>query len=453
MKLTMEEKLIMCKEHMIENKSLSHISEKHDNYNIGEIKYLINLYKRYGDKPFINRENGVYRRDTKLLAISRVKNGESIRTVSVDLGLINYKILSDWVKKYDSEGEKAIQDTYPRKNYLNEDERYRKAIDKNLLEENERLKAEIDFLKKSQSLARKLEELTTKEKVKVVNELRTKYELKLLLEMTNIPLSVYYYQVNAMKNEINKYEKIEKEIDYLYLEKHKKRIGYQRIYIELKNQGKIIGKNKVLEIMQKKGYIKKNKTNYRKYNSYQGDLGGIKPNILKQDFKAKKPYEKAGTDITMFRVHDEAVYLSPIIDFYTREILSYEVGTDAKVVRVINMLEKLKINHKEKIRGMIIQSDQGVQYQNSRYIEKLEELKIIQSMSRKGNCLDNSPTENFFGRLKNEIWYNNEYKYETSKELIKDINEYIKYYNEIRIVTRLRTSPMKYRNMCLSNEC
>ena len=118
-------------------------------------------------------------------------------------------------------------------------------IDRNLKEENEKLKAEIDFLKKSQSLAKKLEELTTKEKVKVVNELRTKYELKVLLEMAEIPIFVYYYQLNSIKNKVNKYEEVEKEIEYLYLEKHKKRIGYQRIYIELKNQGRKIGKKKL----------------------------------------------------------------------------------------------------------------------------------------------------------------------------------------------------------------
>lgn len=449
MKKTLEEKLQMCKEHVDEGKSLSHVSEIHNYHNIDEIKYVVNLYKRYGETPFLKREQNVYRRDTKLLAISRIKNGESLRKVSLDLGLINYKILSDWVKKYNNEGESGIQDTYPRKNYLNEDERYKKTIDKKLKEENERLKAEIDFLKKSQSLAKKLEELTTKEKVKVVNELRTKYELKVLLEITRIPLSVYYYQINSIKNKVNKYEEVEKKIDYLYLEKHKKRIGYQRIYIELKNQGIKIGKNKVLEIMRKKGYVKKNKVNYRRYNSYKGDLGGVKENLLKQNFKATKPYEKAGTDITMFRVKEEAVYLSPVIDFYTREILSYEVGTDAKLEKVLNMIKKLKANHKEKIKGMIIQSDQGVQYQNSRYSELLEKYELIQSMSRKGNCLDNSPTENFFGRLKEEIWYNKEYKYESSKDLIKEIHNYIRYYNEIRIVTRLKTSPTNFRNRCL----
>ena len=358
--------------------------------------------------------------------------------------------MSDWVKKYNTEGEKAIQDTYARKNYLNEDDRYKKMIDKKLKEENERLKAEIDFLKKSQSLAKKLEELTTKEKVKVVNELRTKYELKVLLEVTKIPLSVYYYQVKAIKNETNKYEEIEKKIDYLYLEKHKKRIGYQRIYIELKNEGIKIGKNKVLEIMRNKGYTKQHKVNYRRYNSYKGDLGGVKANILNQDFKATRPYEKAGTDVTMFRIKEEAVYLSAVIDFYTREILSYEIGTDAKLEKVLNMIKKLKEKHKEKIEGMIIQSDQGIQYQNSRYSDLLKEYKIIQSMSRKGNCLDNSPTENFFGRLKEEIWYNKEYKYENSKDLIKEIHSYIKYYNETRIVTRLKTNPINFRNKCLN---
>ena len=83
-----------------------------------------------------------------------------------------------------------------------------------------------------------------------------------------------------------------------------------------------------------------------------------------------------------------------------------------------------------------------MQYQNSRYSDKLKELGIIQSMSRKGNCLDNSPTENFFGRLKEEIWYNHEYKYDTSKELISEIHDCIKYYNETRIVTKLKSSPM-----------
>ncbi len=208
-----------------------------------------------------------------------------------------------------------------------------------------------------------------------------------------------------MKKADNKYSEIEKEIDYLYLSKHKKRSGYQRIYIELKKQGIVIGKNKVLEIMRNKGYIRKKKINYRKYSSYEGDLGGVKTNVLKQDFRTTKPYEKAGTDITIFRVKEEAVYLSPVIDFNSREILAYEVGTDTKVKKVLSMIYRMKAAHKEHIKGMIIQTDQGIQYQNSRYSDLLKDFKMVQSMSRKGNCLDNSPTENFFGGMKEEMWY------------------------------------------------
>lgn len=310
------------------------------------------------------------------------------------------------------------------------------------------MKAEIEYLKKSQSLAQKLEDLTTKAKCEVVRELRTEFDLKVLLEITKIPRSVYYYQINKLENKINKYEEIEERIDDLYLKKHKKRIGYQRIYIELKNEGYIVGKNKVLEIMKEKKYTKQNKPKY--YNSYEGDAGGVVENVLNRDFSTTKPYEKCGTDVTMFSVKEERIYLSPIIDFHSREVLSYEVGTDAKIVKVISMLDKLDATHKEKIQGMTLQSDQGVQYQNSRYSDKLKELGIIQSMSRKGNCLDNSPTENFFGRMKEEMWYNYEYKFETAKDLIEEIHEYIKYYNEVRIVTKLKCSPIDYRNKMLN---
>ena len=94
----------------------------------------------------------------------------------------------------------------------------------------------------------------------------------------------------------------------------------------------------------------------------------------------------------------------------------------------------------------MIQSDQGIQYQNSRYREKLEQLGIIQSMSRKGNCLDNSPTENFFGRMKMEMWYGHEDEYKN----VEDFHEYIKYYNTTRIVSKLKMSPIDYRNTVIN---
>jgi transposase InsO family protein len=197
--------------------------------------------------------------------------------------------------------------------------------------------------------------------------------------------------------------------------------------------------------MRAKKYLKVKAKKWRKYNSYEGDLGGVKANVMQQNFKTEKPYEKAGTDVTMFGLDEEAVYFSPIVDFDSREVLAYSVGIDAKMDKIIYMLEMLKRDHGKRIKGMILQSDQGVQYQNSRYREWLKAYGIIQSMSRKGNCLDNSPTENLFGRMKEEMWYGHESEYRNAEELIKAIHEYVVYYNNERLVTKLRTTPISYR--------
>src|SRR5690554_2771936 len=263
--------------------------------------------------------------------------------------------------------------------------------------------------------------------------------------------SVYYYNLKAAKNRVNKYAEIEDKIDELYLKKHKKRQHYNAIYIELKNLGYKIGNNKVLEIMRTKGYLKFKTKKWRTYSSYEGDKGYVKPNHMDQTFTTTRPYEKAGTDITVFRVRNESVYLSPVIDFNTREILSYVASKDAKVDKVMYMLDQLKDQHGAHIKGMMIQSDQGIQYQNSRYQEKLIELGMIQSMSRKGNCLDNSPTENFFGRIKDELWYGHEDEFDSAEALIESIDEYIDYYNSTRIVLRLKTNPIDYRIRSLNN--
>lgn len=446
MKVTLKEKMEMCEEHIINGKSLAHVSEMYDGYDIGKLKYIINLYKKHGKEVFLNKEIKTYKRDTKLLAINRVNKGESIRNVALDLGLSDATVLGDWLKLYRTKGEAAVKDTYSRKSYLLKHERAKAIVDQTLLEENERLKAEIEYLKKSRSLTKNLEGVTNKEKAEIVTVLRKQFPLSVLLEVAEIASSVYYYHESVERIKPNKYADIEKEIDYLYLKKHKKRIGYNRVYIELKKLNYVIGKNKVLELMRNKGYTKKKTKKWRKYNSYEGDLGFTRPNHMNQDFHTATPYQKAGTDITMFRTKKGPVYLSPIIDFNSREVLAYTAGTNAKMIKIMKMLEQLKKYHSNKIKGMMIQSDQGVQYQNSRYQTKLREFGMIQSMSRKGNCLDNSPTENFFGRMKEEMWHGHEEEYDKPKDLIEAIDEYIEYYNNTRLVTKHRMSPIEYRN-------
>lgn len=432
--------------HIEEGLSISHISELYGGYDKTNIKYIVNLYKMHGEEPFSSRVRRVYKRDTKLLAIGQVLAGRTIRDVSCEHGLANPGVLSDWLKKYREGGEEAIQDTKARANYLLKEERFKAVVDKKVSAENERLRAEIAYLKKSQSLVQKLEGATVQERVKIVEELRADYKFKILLELANLAPSVYYYTLQANKSRQNKYVELEQEIERLFIKIHKKRCGYHQIYNNLKKNGWIVGKNKVLEIMRAKGFSKTKVIKWRKYNSYEGNFGLKIENIMNQDFKTTRPYEKGGTDVTEFPIIGGPVYLSPVIDFHTREVLAYFVGTDAKVYRVIRMLKELQKKHGNNLKGMMLQSDQGVQYQNSRYIVELKNMGIIQSMSRKGNCLDNSPTENFFGRIKQEIWENNKHDYDSVETLIATIHEYIKYYNQTRIIMKTKLTPIECRN-------
>lgn len=183
-----------------------------------------------------------------------------------------------------------------------------------------------------------------------------------------------------------------------------------------------------------------------KYNSYKGKIGRIAPNLLERDFKAKYPNKKWATDVTQINFKDEKIYVSPIIDLYNGEIVSYNISYSPNMEQINNMLNKAF----KRLKGdenLILHSDQGWQYQMKEYRNKLQEKGITQSMSRKANCLDNAVAESWFGIFKTELIYTDEIKQlKTSKELIQKIEEYIKYYNEERIKEKLDgKSPVQFR--------
>ena len=218
--------------------------------------------------------------------------------------------------------------------------------------------------------------------------------------------------------------------------------------IELHNLGYIVNEKKVARIM--KEYHLSATPKAKRYCSYRGEVGTIVPNVIRRHFDLGMPYKVFGTGATQFRIGEDKLYLSPIIDFHTREIVAYDISTSPNMLQIKRMMNQLVNNYGEYLPGSIIHSDQGWQYQQKWYQDFLKEHRIIQSMSRKGNCLDNSPTENFFGRLKEEVFYGQEWRYETIEDLRTAIHKWIKYYNEERIVTILKTSPLKYKDNLLS---
>jgi len=276
----------------------------------------------------------------------------------------------------------------------------------------------------------------------VVTELRQKYKLTSLLKLANMPRSTYYYWLKALKKE-DKYKEIKEEINNIFVE-NKGRYGYRRITLELKNRGYKINHKTVQRLMKQLGLISIVRPK-RRYNSYKGTIGKVAKNILKRDFKATKPNEKWATDITEFKVHNEKLYLSPIVDLFNGEIVSYNISRRPMFNQVVDMIEKAfsKIPNNT---YLVLHSDQGWQYQMNQYQKLLRDKGVIQSMSRKGNCLDNACAENFFGILKSELFYVKEKEYNNVDELEKDIIEYIEYYNNKRIKGKLKgMSPVQYR--------
>ncbi len=257
--------------------------------------------------------------------------------------------------------------------------------------------------------------------------------------------SSFYYHQKALEKK-DKYGEVKTLIKQIY-HRHRGRFGYRRITLIMKQQGIVINHKTVLRLMKTLGL--KSIVRVKKYSSYRGEQGRIAPNILERNFKADQPNRKWATDVTEFNVSGSKFYLSPIIDLYNCEIISYDLSERPAFAQVMNMLKKglRKIKNTE---NLIIHSDQGWQYQMKAYQHLLREKGIIQSMSRKGNCLDNAVIENFFGTLKSEMFYTKKFK--TIDELKKEIKKYINYYNNDRIRLNLKgKSPVQYRTLSYNN--
>lgn len=178
-------------------------------------------------------------------------------------------------------------------------------------------------------------------------------------------------------------------------------------------------------------------------------MGRTAPNIINRDFSALQPNEKWATDITQISIGGDKLYLSPILDMFNGEIISYSLSRSPDMAQINDMLDKAfkRFNHLD---GLVMHSDQGWQYQHYTYRERLRAHGIIQSMSRKGNCLDNAVMENFFGIMKSELLYLQ--RWDGIEQFAEALKEYIRYYNNDRIKLRLnRRSPVQYRaSSCLN---
>jgi transposase InsO family protein len=268
----------------------------------------------------------------------------------------------------------------------------------------------------------------------VIWELRHKHEIWLLIEVSGLARSTYYYYARR-RTESDKYSAVREQITGIYHE-NRERYGYRRITLEMHNRGQIINHKTVQRLMKDLGLFCR--VRMKKYHAYKGEVGKIAPNLLERDFEATAPNQKWVTDITEFSLLGQKLYLSPVLDLYSRDIVSYTIADRPVLAMAIEML-KQAFEQIPDGSNLILHSDQGWHYQHKHYQDILKSKGIRQSMSRKGNCLDNAVMENFFGVLKSELLYLQDF--DSVEHFKGELISYMDYYNHKRIKVKLKGLP------------
>ena len=278
----------------------------------------------------------------------------------------------------------------------------------------------------------------------MIQKLRREFPLAVLLEIAHLPRATFYYHLRR-QNKPDKYEVAKAEIIVIYHE-NKGRYGYRRITTELNKRNILLNHKTVQKLMKVLGLVCR--VRMKKYRSYKGEVGKVAPNLLNRDFIADRPNQKWVTDVTEFNLFGEKLYLSPILDLHSRDLVCYTISDRPVLSMVTTMLDKAFAQIPDET-NLILHSDQGWQYQHKRYQRMLQKKGVRQSMSRKGNCLDNAVMENFFGLLKSELLYLQ--KFDSMEQFRQELIDYLDYYNNKRIKAKLKgLPPALHRQQALS---
>ena len=265
-----------------------------------------------------------------------------------------------------------------------------------------------------------------------------------MLKLACLARSTFYYQHKAL-SQPDRHGALKDEIKSIF-DSHKGRYGYRRVALALRGHGKRVNHKTVQRLMV--GMQLKSEVRPKKYRSYKGEVGRIAPDLIKRQFTAQRANQKWVTDVTEFNVAGEKLYLSPVMDLFNGEIIAFETARRPAFKLVQGMLTKA-LSRLQQDERPILHSDQGWQYQMPAWQRQLRARNIDQSMSRKGNCLDNAAMESFFATLKSEFFYLN--KFGSVESLQDGVVDYINYYNNDRIRLKLKgLSPVQYRTQPLN---
>ncbi|EPD5066047.1 IS3-like element IS1397 family transposase, partial [Escherichia coli] len=407
------------------------------------LSHWINLFLLHGPRALDCRHKRSYSPEDKLcVVLYALGHSESLPRVAARFNIPSHNTVKNWIKGYRKSGNEAFIRRRKEKSMTRSDDTHENEANmtpEEMKNELRYLRAENAYLKAMQEHLLEKKPPGAGEKTKVIRSLRCGHCQSDLLKAAGLARSTLYYQLSLQKAK-DKYADVKQLIASIFHE-HRGCYGYRRIHCELQKRGLKFSGKTVRKLMQQLGL--KSPVRLKKYRSYRGNMGLAAENILQRQFKAEAPCEKWVTDITEFRAGGQKLYLSPILDLFNGEIVAWETAcrpTEELVKRMLNKgLESLAEGEKP-----LLHSDQGWHYRIKSYQSALADKGLVQSMSRKGNCLDNAVMENFFGHLKEEIYYRRDYR--SVEELENAVNEYITYWNQKRIKLSLGgLSPVECR--------
>lgn len=373
--------------------------------------------------------------------------GENVQLVSEEIGYSRASIYI-WRKKYILKGAAALMNTnddprgdLPEGSPASSPEVERLKIQMQEMQlEIDILKGTLDALKKDPGVD--LTALRNREKAVMIDALKDNYSLPLLLQKLKLSKSSYYYQKKCQRHS-DKYVELREHVLELFNE-NQGRYGYRRIHALLVKEGIRVSEKIVRRLMLECGATVKIKRR-NKYNSYKGELTPAVPNLIQRDFHADMPNQKWLTDITEFALPEGKVYLSAMIDCFDGMLPAWNISKVPDAHLVNRMLDHARYRLKKE-EHPVIHTDRGCHYRWPGWISRMAESGLKRSMSKKGCSPDNSACEGFFGRLKNEMFYNRSWTKISIEQFITILNNYLIWYNETRIKVSLKNmSPLEYR--------
>ena len=409
------------------------------------------VYRAFGSEALLSMggKQSRYTFEQRVAAASAVVDGGMAKTDAMaEFGIRSKSPLERWCRLYREGGAEALRPGPKGRPRGSRSKPRTRTREQELEERCRRLEAEVAYLKKIARPGRAGRALT-RAAAEAVRALRAEgHSLRHLLECSGLRRSTYYY---ALAHPRRPTRPEPRDAAAEIFSRTANGCGHRQIAMCLRAElGAVVADKTVLKMMREMGIrcgIRR-RGSRRRYSSYRGPVGSTFENVIARDFGAEGPWQKLGTDVTEFKVAGAKAYWAPVLDFCTKEIVASDISTPPDLAQQHRMLDRL-LEALPDGAAPTMHSDMGWQYQHESYTSRLEGAGITQSMSRKGNCVDNAATEQLFGHVKDEFYRGREWG--SFEDFKRDLEGYIVHWNTRRRQVRLKgLTPEEFRNRALA---